>query len=334
LLRVLVVDLLGIKMIGVTAENGRKLLISVVLVGAVVLANVLLRAILRNSLQSNRMKTVRFWVRQVWHLVTAVVVVVALISLWFDNPQRLTTVGGLVAAGVAFALQKVVTALAGYVVLMRGKVFSVGDRIVMGGVRGDVIEMSFTQTRIMEMGQPPNIKHETDPAMWVESRQYTGRIVSVSNARIFDEPVYNYTHEFPYIWEEIRVPIPYEVDRARVEKLLLDVAARNTRDVQDMSEDDRGELKRRYFMDEPDTNPHVYWRMTDNWLELTVRFLCKERGVRRLKDTMTREILAGLDEAGIGIASSTFVITGLPPLKLQVDSEPRPRREPLSLPRH
>ena len=157
MLRVLGVDLFGIKMIGVTAENGRKLVISVVLIGAVVLANVLLRAILRHSLQSNRTKTARFWIRQVWHLVTAVVLVVALISLWFDNPQRLTTVGGLVAAGVAFALQKVVTALAGYVVLMRGKVFSVGDRIVMGGVRGDVIEMSFTLTRIMEMGQPPNI---------------------------------------------------------------------------------------------------------------------------------------------------------------------------------
>ena len=101
-------------------------------------------------------------------------------------------------------MQRVITAVAGYFVILRGKTFNVGDRIVMGGVRGDVIDFSFMQTRIMEMGQPPKVERNTDPAMWVRSRQFTGRIVTVTNDKIFDEPVYNYTREFPYIWEEIR----------------------------------------------------------------------------------------------------------------------------------
>lgn len=90
---------------------------------------------------------------------------------------------GLVTAGLAFALQKVVTAVAGYFVLLHGKTFNADDRITMGGVRGDVIDLSFTQTTIMEMGQPPAVQ-SADPAIWVRSRQYTGRIVIVSNARI------------------------------------------------------------------------------------------------------------------------------------------------------
>ena len=48
-----------------------------------------------------------------------------------------------------------------------------------------------------------------------EARQYSGRIVTVTNAKIFDEPVYNYTRDFPYLWEELRLPIPYSADRAR-----------------------------------------------------------------------------------------------------------------------
>ena len=72
----------------------------------------------------------------------------------------------------------------------------------MGGVRGDVIALGFIQTTIMEMGQPPPVQ-SADPAMWVRSRQYTGRVVTVTNAKIFDEPVYNYTRDFPYIWEEM-----------------------------------------------------------------------------------------------------------------------------------
>ena len=49
--------------------------------------------------------------------------------------------------------------------------------------------------------------------MWVRARQYTGRLVTVSNPKIFDEPVYNYTLEFPYLWEEMRIPVSYKDDR-------------------------------------------------------------------------------------------------------------------------
>src|SRR5205809_23593 len=84
--------------------------------------------------------------------------------------------------------------------ILRGKTFNVGDRIVMGGVRGDVIDLSFMQTRIMEMGQ--SLKEQGDaPSMWIRSRQFTGRIVTVTNDKVFDDAVYNYTHDFPYIWD-------------------------------------------------------------------------------------------------------------------------------------
>jgi small-conductance mechanosensitive channel len=91
------------------------------------------------------------------------ILAVGLVSIWFDDPARLATALGLVTAGLAFALQRVVTAVAGYIVILRGKTFSVGDRIVMGGVRGDVIALTFTQTTIMEMGQPPPVQN-AEPA--------------------------------------------------------------------------------------------------------------------------------------------------------------------------
>lgn len=69
-------------------------------------------------------------------------------------------------------------------------------------------------------------------------------------------------------------------------------------------------------MKEPRFEPRVYWRMTDNWLELTVRFVARDHGVRDLKDAMTREILAAFDEAGLEIASATFELVGAPPLRI------------------
>lgn len=314
-------ELFGVTLVGFTAENGRKLVISLVLIAAVMIANRILRFALTRTLQSNRTKAVRFWIRQVVQLVTAIFLVLALLSLWFDDPVRLATAIGLVTAGLAFALQKVVTAVAGYVVLVRGKSFSVGDRIVMGGVRGDVIELTLTQTYIMEMGQPAQIEGRADPAMWVRSRQYTGRIVSVSNARIFDEPVYNFTREFPYLWEELQIPITYKADRARAEQIVLEVARRHSQDAQGLSADDRAELARRYLIETVEVGPQVYWRITDNWLELTARFVCKEHGVRQVKDAMTRDLLAAFDEAGIGIASATVELVGLPAVRATIHTD-------------
>lgn len=305
----------GIRFVGVNAENGQKLLLTVALILIVWALRIALRRIMRSVRIAHSDPHTEFWARQGINIGTTVLLVVGLLSIWFDDPTRLATALGLVTAGLAFALQKVVTAIAGYFVILRGNTFNVGDRITMGGVRGDVIGLGFIQTTIMEMGQPPAVQ-AADPAMWVKSRQFTGRIVTVSNDKIFDEPVYNYTRDFPYLWEEIAIPVTYETDRDRVEQILLRAARRHTERHSQTSQQAMDAMMRRYFMQPVSVEPKVFYRLTDNWLELTVRFLTEDRGVRDLKDAMSREILREFDAAGIGLASVTFDIVGLPPVRL------------------
>lgn len=312
------VELLGIKLVGFNVENGSKLLFTVVFILVLFLLTRALRALAGFVLRGRGNERIAFWTRQAIHITTAALLLLGILSIWFDDPTRLATALGLVTAGLAFALQKVVTAVAGYFVILRGKNFNVGDRITMGGVRGDVIGLGFIQTTIMEMGQPPPVQG-ADPAMWVKSREYTGRIVTVSNDKIFDQPVYNYTRDFPYIWEELSLPITYTADRRRAENILLEVATRHTVPISSMSEDALREMQRRYFVKPAEMKPKVYYRLTDNWLELTVRFIVKEHGTRVVKDAMSRDILLALDEAGIGVASATFDIVGLPPLRIRND---------------
>ncbi len=314
------VEIGGVKLVGVNAENGTKLLVTLGLIVFLLLVARLLQATAGWLLGGRRDERTRFWLRQGIRLSMSAVLLIGVASIWFDDPTRLATALGLVSAGLAFALQKVVTAVAGYFVILRGQTFNVGDRIVMGGVRGDVIALGFSQTTIMEMGQPPPVQH-ADPAMWVQSRQYTGRIVTVSNSKIFDEPVYNYTREFPYIWEEIVVPVPYAADRARAEDILLQVATKHTVAIEDVSADALAELQRRYATKTAGVKPRVYYRLTDNWLELTVRFIARDYGIRELKDALSRDILQALDEAGIGIASATVEVVGLPLMRIAATRE-------------
>ena len=92
-------------------------------------------------------------------------IILGVMSIWFSDPTRLATAFGLVSAGLAFALQQVVTSVAGYFVILRGATFNVGDRISMGGVRGDVLRLGFIQTTIMGDGPAPQ-RPGRRPAMW------------------------------------------------------------------------------------------------------------------------------------------------------------------------
>ena len=308
-------QIFGVTLIGATAENGRKLLLTLALVGLVLLIAWTWRKVVRRA-QPEGWERAGFWSRQALSLILGLFLVLGIISVWFDDPTRLATGLGLVTAGLAFALQRVITATAGYFIILRGKTFNVGDRIVMGGVRGDVISLSFMQTKIMEMGQPPSVAQD-DPAMWVRSRQYTGRIVTVSNDKIFDEPVYNYTYHFPYIWEEMRLPVRYQDDHKAAERILIEAAEKHGVAEKDLAPEEIEELRRRYGLPVKDVSPRVYWRLIDNWLELSVRFVSPDHGTRDLKDAMSREILIRLEDAGIGLASATYEIVGLPKVLLR-----------------
>ncbi len=304
-----------IRLLFLTEENGTKLLLTAVLVAVLLVLRRLTRGVSRLVLRGVRNEGARFWTRQAINLAVALLLLLGVLSIWFDDPTRLATGIGLVTAGLAFALQKVITALAGYLVILRGDTFNVGDRITMGGVRGDVIALGFVRTTIMEMGQPPAVQ-PAEPAQWVRSRQYTGRVVTVTNDKVFDEAVYNYTRDFPYLWEEMTLPIRYTDDRSRAEQILLDAARRHTVAVDEMPADALTAMQQRYFVRGACLEPRVYWRLTDNWLELTVRFLTGVYGIRDVKDAMSREVLAGLDEAGMSLASATFEVVGLPPLRV------------------
>ena len=263
-----------------------------------------------------------FWTRQVISLVLFAALVLGLVSVWFDDAASFATVGALFTAGIAVALQRVITAFAAYIIILRGSTFSIGDRIVMGAVRGDVIALDPFQTTIMEMGE--TIAEQPDaPAVWVHGRQFTGRIVTVNNGVIFDQPVYNYTRDFPYIWDEIVLPIPYDGDDERAERIMLDAVREFAVNADSVAHDAKVRLQQRYGLDMPDIAPCSFYRMTDNWIEIAVRFLVPDHGARAAKDAMYRRILAQFRAAGIEVASGTYAIVSVPPLRVELPPERR-----------
>ncbi|MBV9675067.1 MAG: hypothetical protein JO185_01935, partial [Acidobacteriaceae bacterium] len=101
-------------------------------------------------------------------------------------------------------------------------------------------------------------------------------------------------------------------------QIMLDAARHHTIPIEQIREESLKELERRYSLRPTGLEPQTFWRLTDNWLEISVRFIAKDHDVRRLKDQMSRDILAGFDEAGLSVASATYDIVGMPKLQVEV----------------
>jgi small-conductance mechanosensitive channel len=90
-------------------------------------------------------------------------------------------------AGIAFAHQEIIVSIAGCIAITFGRYYKVGDRILLGGVKGDVIDISVLRTTIMECGS------------WVDGDLYNGRVVGLANSFLFKDPVYNYSGDFLFL---------------------------------------------------------------------------------------------------------------------------------------
>ena len=248
----------------------------------------------------------RYRVRKAVGMVAYVILVLALVNLFSDRLSGLGVAFGVAGAGIAFALQEVIASVAGWVAISFGKFYAPGDRVQLGGIKGDVIDIGVLRTTLMEIGQ------------WVNGDQYNGRIVRVANSFVFKEPVFNYSADFPFLWDEIRLPVRYGSDWKLAREMLSHVAEEICGDYARESKESWKSAVRKYALEDASVEPMVLMVATDNWLEFTLRYIVDYRTRRSVKDRLYTRILEEVDKSGnrIRLASATFEVTGLPKVEV------------------
>ena len=274
---------------------------SLIALGVTLIANRILRNILRARFRDTpHAHTVFMLVRNAVYLVGTAIILL----IWLGFGSNFTVAMGILGAGIAFASQETIGSLAGYINIVTGNLYRIGDRVRIGNVTGDVLDISMLRTTVMEIGE------------WVKAEQYTGRVVTVANRSVFSDPVYNYTQHWKYLWDEITVPITFDSDWRRAGEIMLDHAEAYTKEIQPGAETDLKQLMARHPVRESTVAPRLYTVITDNWVELTVRYVVEAGERRQVTGRLQRELLAHFElEPRIEIASATFEIVGLPPIR-------------------
>jgi small-conductance mechanosensitive channel len=210
--------------------------------------------------------------------------VVLVARIWFQGMGSLSTMIGLVSAGVAIALKDALVNLAGWVFIVWRHPFEVGDRIEVGKVAGDVIDLRIFQFTLMEIGN------------WVHADQSTGRIIHVPNGRVFTDTLANYSKGFQYIWDEVGVLITFESDWQKAKTILQEITARHAEHLSGEAERRVREASMKFMIFYSKLTPIVYTSVEDCGVLLTLRYLTEPQKRRGRLEAIWEDVLRAFSQ--------------------------------------
>ncbi len=218
----------------------------------------------------------------------------------------LTVALGVAGAGIAFSLQEVIASVAGWLMIMFGGFYKTGDRVQLGGVKGDVIDIGVLRTTLMEVGG------------WVDGDLYNGRIVLIANSYVLKEPVFNYSGDFPFLWDELKLPIRYGSNYNRAKQLFEQIAKDVAGELTETSKEKWDALVNKYMVEDAQTSAMVTLVANDNWVEYTVRYVVGYKKRRVTKNELFNRLLTAVEATNgdIKFASATFELVDAPEIKV------------------
>jgi small-conductance mechanosensitive channel len=196
----------------------------------------------------------------------------------------IVTFAGLITAGVAVALQNVILSTVGYFFLIGKYGVKLGDRVQLGGVTGEVVEIGLVRLHLMELSGGDYLP--------------TGRIVAFSNSIVF-QPTAGMFRQIPgtnFLWHEITLDLSLDTDYAEVKRRLLAV-------VEKVLANYREDLDRQYrvlqntflFVPVGEFHPKLQLHFLPSALQVVIRYPVDRRQAAEIDERLTQELLQELE---------------------------------------
>lgn len=221
--------------------------------------------------------------RAIWGLVVFVT-----FSLLFKQIGSLITSIGLIGFGITIALQKPILNFIGWITVVFGKAYRIGDVISINNINGRVYEVKVMCTNLSELDS------DDDP---------TGKSVSVPNEVVLTTPIINRTRGTSYVWSNLNVYITYPSNWKKALKTVEEVVQgyydKNIKDEIKMLKRDLGEYEKVIV------SFHIY----DKGIRIKARYLVDFNRENVIKTEISKELMGKLQIAGIVLGKVENVST-------------------------
>ncbi|MBU1252742.1 MAG: mechanosensitive ion channel family protein [Nanoarchaeota archaeon] len=220
-------------------------------------------------LKKVRTKKMRHNVIVFTSLISYTFIFIAVLFIAITLAGGLTGLGiaaGLLTAALGWALQRPITGIAAWIMVITTKPFEIGDRIIVGGVRGDVINITLTHIYLGEFGGT------------IGGEEISGRTVIIPNAVLFEQNVINYTSENDYILDEVAFTITYKSHLDLAKKIAKEAANKVTKD----------------FVDRVPMKPFIRINFQPSGVDVRIRYYTGASERQEINSKITEEIFKNM----------------------------------------
>jgi small-conductance mechanosensitive channel len=243
-------------------------------------------------------------------LVYLVMIIVLVTKVLSEYPNILTTLA-IVGAGLVVALQDVIKDIVGWLLIMQRRMFTLGDRIIMGNFTGEVIDIGLLQTTLLEIGT------KSDGGNVLER---TGKTFFVPNSLILNGRLLNYNTTSDYTKMEMRVTVTYETDHAKVQNILKNIVTEETKNFAEEERLQHNRRTRQFYVPYEPGSPQVFLELGASGFDFTLRFTVPIGEYRVVTTRIAERMLGEFKLHNIDLAYPTFrsISTPVPPEYFQM----------------
>jgi small-conductance mechanosensitive channel len=265
----------------------QKIVIAVMFISLVLLASTLLKRTVDRKIED---KTTAFNFDRIVDLFAFLLILVISLSLLFAKWYAALVSFGIISLIIGFALQNPIASFFGWLYILIKKPFKVGDRIRIGNVYGDVINLSYIDTTLWEFNGD-----------YLSGDHPSGRIIRFANSKVFSEYVFNYSWPlFPFIWNEFSLFISYDSDfkftrdsiKLIVETEIGEAMVKRVRRIKKVLADTP--------VDELNLNENptiLFSAHYNTWIEVIVRYLVEPKSSGRVRTKLFEAVMKELKKS-------------------------------------
>ena len=195
-----------------------------------------------------------------------ILLVIIAFSSYYGNWSEFGFIVGLLTVALGWALQKPISGVIAWLILITRRPIHIGDRVIILGIKGDITNITLTHIFLDEVGGT------------IEGEESSGRTVMIPTSIIFEQEIINYTERDDYILDEIVTAITYESDLNKAEKIIKTSVEKIMKPLWE-------EFPKRISKE-----PHIRLLFKDSGIDVTIRYHTIANKRNEIATNIRREI--------------------------------------------
>jgi len=219
------------------------------------------RKLIKNAKSKRQISDIKIFSR-IFNMIVLIIVIFVAFFSYIGSWSGLGIFAGLLTAGLGFALQKPITGIAAWFMVIVKRPFYIGDRIKIGDTKGDVYDITLSHVYIDETGGI------------ADSEDYSGRNVMIPNYKLFEMDIINYTLLHEMVLGEINLLVHFRSNLDKIIKIAQNAADKYAKE----------------YADQIKKNNKVRISFKDNGMNVKVLFYSPITKISGVKSEISKEI--------------------------------------------